>query len=395
MNNQARFIQRQHGIALIIFTLTLVLAAIAYFLTQMNSNTVKLAREKTSISALAEAKSALIGKVIGDPNITTSFYFPNPELSLNVPTFPEGSETGVAGSQDRIIIGKLPWNSLDIGPIKDGTDECLWYVLSGRFKNNPKTTVLNWDTQAQIDVIDANGNSVATNVVALIVSAGAQLTGQNRSVTTNTQCGGDSDVMNFMDTPNSVNAVAGQVNYFAGTPNHREATDVNNKQFVRAKNDYYNDQFVFVTVDDIFKPIIRRTDFKSQINTLLNMAQLSTVSISGVNTKGADNIDCNLITNANDKRFCENWKEMLLLIALPSMPIYLDGTATATCNRVIIFGGQKTSGQVRLTAADKNNPANYLEANNLLAFNAPATNTFYGVSNFDPDNPSADVMRCI
>jgi hypothetical protein len=250
-------------------------------------------------------------------------------------------------------------------------------------------------------VIDGNGNLIASNLVALIVSPGSPLAGQSRSVDASTYCGGDYDVKNYLDTPSASNAVAGEVNYFTGSTNNREAPNTSNKKFVMANNDHYNDQFLFITVDDIFNPIMKRQDFATQISALLDDGQfqtmLNTVTIAG--NKGTGIIDCSFPTstsNTNNETFCDNWKEMLLLVEL-SVPasIKIDGVTTSTtCERVIIFGGKKAVGQTRLTIADKNNPVNYLEGSNYTAFMAN-TNGLEGLSTFDSNNPSGDVMRCI
>jgi hypothetical protein len=187
------------------------------------------------------------------------------------------------------------------------------------------------------------------------------------------------------------------VNYFAGSPNNREASNNNNKKFVMVNNDYYNDQFVFITTDDIFNPIIKRQDFANQITLLLDDPDVQTMAqtqpISG--SKGTDDLDCTLISNSANKVFCSNWHEMLLLATTATSPTVIDGISTS-CNRVIIFGGKKVDGiQTRVTVAEKNNPNNYLEGVNQQAFGDPVNFNFNGVTTFNSSNPSADVMRCL
>ncbi len=389
----------QKGAALIAYALIFAIAATAFLLSQLDASGIKILRDKKTASALAEAKSALIGFAISSNNIANPSYLPNPDLKLTA-IIPEGSQSGMAGAANISLIGKLPWRSLGISPLKDGSNECPWYVVSGRFKSSPSTSVFNWDTTGQITVIDANGNTVASNLAALIASSGALLVGQDRqSVAIDTpQCGGNYNARNYLDSYNSANAIAGEVNYFSGSPNNRHAPNTNDKKFVLARNDFYNDQYVFVTTDEIFLPLTQRSDFSIQVNSLLDDAELKTqlqsIILSG--GKGTDNINCSLIlASINNKIFCENWKEMLLLteLSVPS-PIMIDGVPTTDCWRVLIFGGQKTGAQARLTAINKMNPANYLEGTNLIAFNTP-TNNFNGVSAFDAANSSADILRCL
>ncbi len=143
---------KQHGAALLIFVLVMLLAGTSFLFSVLNSNSVKIERDKKTAAALAEAKAALIGFTIGNSDLTQLGYLPNPDLSLS-PLIPEGGESGSYGATNISLIGKLPWFSLGISPLKDGDGECLWYVVSGRFKNSPSTGVFNWDTQGQIDVM--------------------------------------------------------------------------------------------------------------------------------------------------------------------------------------------------------------------------------------------------
>lgn len=392
----------QKGAALIIFALILVLAATAFMVSQLDSSGINIERDKKTAGKFAQAKTALIGSVISTANIASPSYLPNPDLKLGATI--EGRQALSSGAVDISLIGKFPWRALGVSPLKDGWNECLWYVVSGRFKNFPSTSVFNWDTQGQITVIDANGTILASNLAALIVSAGALLSGQDRQLAAidTPQCGGNYDVRNYLDSYNLVNAVAGEVNYFAGSTNNRQAPNANNKEFVLTKNDFYNDQFAFVTVDEIFRPLIRRSDFSVQVNALLDDVEFKShaQAIVVAGSKGTSNVNCaTILTNVNNKEFCDNWMEMLLLAELPTTsPIIVDGAATTPCSRILIFGGQKTGVQTRLSAANKNDPANYLEGINLTEFNTPIANgiNFNGVSTFDVNiSTSADILRCL
>ncbi len=149
-----------------------------------------------------------------------------------------------------------------------------------------------------------------------------------------------------------------------------------------------------------FAPLILRADFSNQISALLDDAAFQThlqaIAISG--NKGTANIDCDLTANVSNRTFCQNWSEMLLLTALPApSTITIDGLATPVCNRVLIFGGQRTAMQTRVTAADKNTAANYLEGVNLAAFAIPVANNnnFVGNATFNPNVSSVDLLRCL
>jgi hypothetical protein len=392
----------QQGGALIILLVVLVLAGMSAFFISFSSTDFKVEREKKTATSLAEAKVALVGYAVRNTTVTGLGYLPNPDLGpgMNV----EGSSVAAIGGVDISVVGKLPWRTLGIAMQKDGADECLWYVVSGRLKVNPATGVLNWDTLGQIDVMDVAGNLLATNVAAMIIAPGQSLNGQNRQLVDAglVHCGGNYDARNYLDAYDLANAIAGQVNYYSGSVNNRLAGDTANKQFILANNGFYNDRFSFITVEDIFSIIIRRSDFSAQITNLLDdpdfRLEAETKVVSGPATKGTDNIVCNNLSNLNNRTFCNHWKEMLLLTQLPvADSIMIDGAATASCSRVVIFGGKRLAGQTRLVIADKNTPANYLEGINVAAFATPVANnnSFSGVSVFSPNDPSADVMRCL
>lgn len=393
--------RQPRGQALLVI-LAILLAGSAYLLLRsLRSAHANLERDRITSQALAQAKEALIGDAVSQSPVASAGY-------LRLPDLGSGSSEGSASlnfsgnNKDYSVIGKLPWKTLGIAPLRDGRGECLWYVVSGRFKNSPKTDALNWDTLGQIDLIDGNGSLIAANIAALVAAPGRILDQQERSLSNPAykECRGNYDARNYLDSYNLSDAVSGEVNYFAGSTNNRVAFNPNNKRFVMANNDHYNDRFLFVTVDDIFRPIIRRADFSAQISALLDdnnfRTHLQSVAISG--TKGTDSVDCDQTSNSDNKSFCENWKEMLLLTQLPTpSPITIDGALTSPCTRVLIFGGQKTNAQVRRTVADKANPANYLEGANLAAFATPSAtaSSFRGASTFTANSPSADLLRCL
>jgi len=397
----------QRGAVLLIMLVIVVMGGLTLFVNSLGSNATnfQLAHNRTTAEALAQARVALIGHTASQSitSISTGkLRLPDlgySDASLSVPAEGSSPPNFSGNTQGYSLIGKFPWKSLGTPPLRDGYGECLWYALSGWFKNTNLTSSINWDTQGQIDVLDSNGNTIASNLVALVVAPGPVLAGQDRSLgdANYTQCGGNYNARNYMDTYDIANAISGALNYFSGSTNNRIAADTNNKSFIKADSDYYNDRFLFITVDDIFRPIIRRSDFATQVSALLNDSDLQSnamaISVSG--TKGTDNLDCSAITDTNNKAFCSAWKEMLLLYELPSpSPITIDASPTSSCTRVLVFSGQKTSSQSRKNSTDKADSANYLEGINLTSFTSSGT-TFSGNSSFSAIDPSADLLRCL
>jgi hypothetical protein len=92
--------------------------------------------------------------------------------------------TGSCGTTRQPAIGLLPWKTLGLPPLRDADGECLWYAVSGDFKDaaDPAaTTPVNADTDGVITVRNENGNSLATQLVAVVFAPGAKLRSQVRT----------------------------------------------------------------------------------------------------------------------------------------------------------------------------------------------------------------------
>jgi len=380
----------QQAAALMVMLLIMIMGSVAFLLSSLNSSAIQVERDKKTTIALAEAKEALIGDTVSSLSLATAGYLRLPDLGFGIGNVPaEGSSPpNFSGNDtDYSVIGKVPWKTLGISPSRDGQGECIWYVLSGRFKNDPTTnSAFISDTLGQIDVVDGNGNAIASNIVALLIAPGLPLDGQNRALSNPayTQCGGNYDARNYLDPYKNSDAVSGNVNYFTGSTDNRIALNTNDKQFVMTLNNHYNDRFLFITADDIFRPIVRRADYSAQITQLMSDPYFHSVSIAG--TKGTDSVICNNLNTPANQILCTNWLKLLLL-----------KSTTGSCSRVLLFGGQKTAAQVRITTSDIGKPSNYLEGSNLTYFAAPSANSsnFTGTSAFNANNPSSDLLWCI
>jgi hypothetical protein len=161
----------QQGMMLIMLVFVIGLAATAFLLNVLNSNTVKAGRDKKTAEALAEAKAALIGWSAKNANPGT---LPCPEdvTAIGFPT--EGQEVPSAGACP-YTIGRLPWRTLGVGDLRDGYGERLWYVVSAGFHQSP----INSNTAAQLTV-----DGVAASAVAIVFSAGPIVVGQARPTPT-------------------------------------------------------------------------------------------------------------------------------------------------------------------------------------------------------------------
>jgi type II secretory pathway pseudopilin PulG len=145
--NQGR--GKQDGAVLMIMLVIMIVGIAAILVNSLSSATLKNARQKNTAAALAQAKDALIGFAITYRDTHTLSpqvfgYLPCPD---NAGGLTEGSAELSCGLQDVSVIGRLPWATLDLSILRDGDGECLWYAVSGTYKDNPETGLMNWDTK--------------------------------------------------------------------------------------------------------------------------------------------------------------------------------------------------------------------------------------------------------
>lgn len=94
------------------------------------------------------------------------------------------ADTNNCGLVRQTALGLLPWSTLGLPPLRDADGECLWYAVSGDFKDavDPTaTTPVNADTDGAIMVTNEAGSSLAAKLVAVVFAPGAKLGSQIRT----------------------------------------------------------------------------------------------------------------------------------------------------------------------------------------------------------------------
>ncbi len=431
------FRNKHRGAALLMILIIMVVGA-AFLLSALNSNP-QIERDKVTADALAQAKEALIGyaATYRDNNASDVFGFlPLPDLgSTRNGTPEEGNAAGsfLGNTTNLTVIGKLPWRTLGLPALRDSKGECLWYAVSGSFQNVLKTSAMNWDTLGHFDVfssdgtpggtISTTGNNLHQRPVAIIFSAGAVLAGQDRLASGDTvaTCGGNYDVRNYLDSFNADANINNIVNHFTGPINNATGyaysltgvadgsqlsaaalaapKSIISGNVVTNLGNIVNDRALVITADEIFSRIRRRNDFATDITTMLaDLATcLNAMPVASLPTpNGNKGIGSNLETSCpplavgtQKGNVYANWKENLLY-ARPGGTITVNG---ASCNAALIFGGERTAGQVRASSTDKANAAMYLEGGNAASF--PNGTAYTGAGAYSAANPAADVAICI
>jgi len=153
----------QRGAALIVFATVLILG-VAWFAVGALGKAAPTAasREIRTGQALLEGKRALLAYVTqyaARDDTTVPGRLPCPEST----TLADPGEASAACSPTLLVVGRLPWKTLGIDPLRDGHGEPLWYMVRG-FRDAP----VNFNNTGQL----ANNGGA---VVAMIIAPGRPL----------------------------------------------------------------------------------------------------------------------------------------------------------------------------------------------------------------------------
>jgi type II secretory pathway pseudopilin PulG len=256
----SRISQRHRGVALIIMLLLMVLGLTAVLAGSLNLSAMQRARQEKTTAALAQAKDALIGYAITYADTHSGEvhgYLPCPDINgKDLSGNPaEGSAKATCGNKDISTMGRLPWRTLGLAPLRDGAGECLWYAVSGNYKSNPKTGLMNWDTKGKLQLFAADGTALTApdnQGVAIIFAPGAALPGQIRPAN-GTLCG-DYSAANYLD-----HDIGRSINN----------ADIAAEKFIRGAADgQVNDGIIFITRQDVWNAIQKRTDLTHTLRLL-------------------------------------------------------------------------------------------------------------------------------
>ena len=221
--------QSERGQALLTILLVIGVGIAALVYTLATPANLSIANDKKTAAALAQAKAALIGRAASDQTIPGSL--PCPDIVTNIPgtNIPnDGIADLFAGNQCPSYIGRLPWRTLGLPDLRDGSGERLWYALSPNFRDDSSASPLNSDTSGQLTI---TGTAPATNVIAIVFSPGAVVGTQVRNAAN------QNNATNYLEGGNE----DGDTNYITG-----------------ASSPTFNDKLLPITSDALFSVVAMR-----------------------------------------------------------------------------------------------------------------------------------------
>lgn len=221
--------KQQNGAVMMVMIVILVLGITTALVGSLSASALNTARQKITVSALAQAKEALLGRAVSDDNMPGSLPCPD--------TDNDGSAELLSGNNCPSYIGRLPWRTLRLPEIRDGSGELLWYALSLSFRDDVSTQPLNSNTKGTLEVYQADGLTPQTQeAVAIIFSPGNPLASQNRGTVAE-----QNSAANYLDIANGRNNATAASPFIAGT-----------------KSDTFNDQLLHITTRDLMPLLEKR-----------------------------------------------------------------------------------------------------------------------------------------
>jgi len=429
-NNLYHCQRKQHGAALMVMLVIMIIGSIAFLVSSLSRSALQIGRDKKTSAALAQAKEALIGYAASVDLITTRpGDLPCPDTDNDgIP----GDATYTTCNSQSQRVGRLPWKTLGLPDLRDGSGERLWYAVSTNFKNSSRSGTLNSDASGTLTVFASdgtllnNGGAGGTGAVAVIIAPGDVLTRQDGTVQDRSSAGVNTAI-NYLDNiaPPVGSITEDNASFIDGSSTNG---------FIQGRikdsngNVILNDQLLVITKDNIMQAIQKRV--AAEVKQCLNEYALQNhgrfpwaakvdptqpvsyndrsnqlfgrVPDTPFDTTKSDSNNfmddtwtgnCNINSSSG---WWLNWKEMVFYgLADAYKPVWVwnwwlwPPTACPTClvvnppsaaNKqfVVIVAGKRLTGQSRSSSADKGTLFNYLEGANAI-----------GASPFAQGQPSA------
>lgn len=281
---------RQRGAALLLIMLTLMIAGTAMFVAGLSTTDLRAQRLVATQISLAEAREALIAyaairpdRIPGEPAA-----LPCPDVDDSGGLLEGVAHTNSCGASGETVIGRVPWRTLGIEVPRDGSGSCLWYVVSGSWKEagTSSAALINPDSNGQLQLYGienaavVEGTTPAARPVAMLLAPMRVVTGQSRAAAVNRECSGNFNAGNFLDTDGGTglsNAVLSGV-----------ADGIDVLAFVAGQAIPHNDRIATISRQDLADAITGRSDYPGNMRAL-GLAVAACVADYAMNNPGGTN----------------------------------------------------------------------------------------------------------
>lgn len=262
----------QSGAALILMMLIVLVSATAILVTRLNNDSLHARSLGDTRNAMNAAKDALLAYAVINADLATGVMplLPCPDIDAGGSTLDGESHTTTCGAEGQTMIGRFPWRSLSSPVLLDASGECLWYIVSGSYKNAAMTTapMVNADSNGQLQLYSLELGSIINGVlpqdraVAMIMAPMQPVSGQTRQGPSQPglNCQDDFTLAAFFES----DAGTGVSNAFlTGTPNSIDELIV-----AAGVDPLHNDKVQVLGRAELAAALYQRQDFVTGIDAL-------------------------------------------------------------------------------------------------------------------------------
>lgn len=190
----------QRGQAALLVVMVVGIAATLLIYGMVDTTSAALRRDQDTAETLAQAKQALIGYAASDLNRPGSLPCPDTDNNGAAQAF-SGSDCPGYIAASNVYVGRLPWRTLGLPDLRDGSGERLWYAVSRTFAMNPSCIpscppAVNSDTLGQLAV---TGTAAASDVIAVVFAPGGVINTQVRNAAN------ENTLTNYLEDENATN----------------------------------------------------------------------------------------------------------------------------------------------------------------------------------------------
>lgn len=264
-------IDRQRGAALLLFMLVIIVATATILVSGASRDRLAVLQQTDTRAKLEVARTALLdyAALRVDTGDGVAAALPCPDID-DTGGFADGEAHDTAcGAAGVTVIGRLPWKTLGVPALKDAGSACLWYAVSGSWKDaGPATAaMINSDSNGSLQLFSVESGNVLAGAqpderpVAMVFAAMPPLQGQVRpAVAQGRQCAPGASPDDYLDD-DTLNGISNSTLF--------GAADVVEMFSVTASRDTaHNDRIAIVSRAEIASRLTGRSDFDADMREL-------------------------------------------------------------------------------------------------------------------------------
>ncbi len=264
-------VSRQKGAALLLMMLVVLVSITAILVSSFNSSEARTRQGVATRDSLAQARRALLDYAVVQQDLVAGrpAQLPCPDIDDTGVTIEGEAHTDACAATGVSVIGRLPWRTLGVDALRDASSECLWYAVSGSWKQAAGNTaeLINPDSNGQLQLWSLETGNVVEGAtpdsrpVAIVFAANAPLSGQSRAAAAAAElCDPGFAADDFLDADTGLgirNAV------LSGSPDVVDAFAV-----AERFTDTHNDRAAVITRGDLEYAITGRHDFDTRMRAV-------------------------------------------------------------------------------------------------------------------------------